>query len=72
MNLWVFVDTKNCGLPLAVTDTAAELALCAGVSRALVYRYAEEYSAGKRDNSPYIKIVCPLGTEEEKYELQRK
>ena len=54
--VWLLITTDKYELPLAIADTAVELAGMLGVSPHSVSSYYSKYTTGKQKNCKYRKV----------------
>lgn len=66
MTLFMAVDLNDNELPLAVAETAAELARICGVSERTVHSAISNVKAGRTKRSKYIRVVVEETIEEDK------
>lgn len=55
--IWMKVTSDKYQIPLAVADSAEELAMMCHVKRGSVYSAAKEWRDGKRKNASYIAVI---------------
>ena len=54
MKVWMRVSLDRFRLPVAVANSAAELAVICGTTENCVKSCASHFKHGRKDNSPYI------------------
>lgn len=57
MTIWMAVTNDNKELPVAIADTARELALICGTSQKSIQCSYSRYKTGRNKTSPYRKVV---------------
>jgi hypothetical protein len=53
MKIWMKVTSDDLELPVAVADSAEELAEMLGISRATIYASISRWKSGERSECPY-------------------